>query len=690
MADLFNIASTSANTFKKAIEVTAHNVANSTTPGYTRQVATIEASAGEANGASGVGGGSKVVSVTRQWNQAIQEQLVFANSLKNRYEEQLGLSKQIEGIVASNDEGIQEFMQRFYDSAQNLSNDPTSDTNRRMLLDETGNMQTHLRNLSEVLKEANDQANLMVRDMVEEVNIRLDSINTINKEVERAIKNSGQAPNDLLDKREQAILELGEFVDVKAYYQDNGIIDIYTGSGKLPLISSNTLTRLESGAGEFPAENRREIYMSVGGTRTQVSEFFNSGKLAGLLDYRDKVLDTSQNELGVAINGMVAGTNWQHYQGWDANGQPGGDYFKPLSSNPMSAAENIFTNEQLLTVSFNPNPNGTTVPYSNAAGGQPATYADKQTEFNNALDELGKLQPREYRVEVMDTGNLRFYDARTSEELSSLVKDSTGAATGANQTGVTTATGIYYLDGLEFDLSALTPTTTYAEDEFLFRPHKAVIDEMELNIKDTDDVATRGQTSRYYTAAEDTDNDGLVSFAEFSANRGTPGALTTAQIDAFFAAGVGSRIDINSDGAISQEEFETARHVEMINASEPTAGGLGDNVNIANIANLETRKLLFSEMDSSGNIIGEPKESVFGGYSRMASHLGMFVRGTEIQLDSQIAVYDQAKMRREEESGVNLDEEAANLMRFQQAYQASAQLITSTKQIFDTLIRIMG
>ncbi|MBD3822702.1 MAG: flagellar hook-associated protein FlgK, partial [Thiotrichales bacterium] len=112
----------------------------------------------------------------------------------------------------------------------------------------------------------------------------------------------------------------------------------------------------------------------------------------------------------------------------------------------------------------------------------------------------------------------------------------------------------------------------------------------------------------------------------------------------------------------------------------PTAAAIGDNTNIANLASLSDKKLLFN--DASGN----PAQTLLGGYSLMSTHVGAYVQATQTQSVAQTNVYKQISDRRESMSGVSLDEEAANLIKFQQAYQASAQIIQASRTLFDTLI----
>lgn len=606
MADMLGIGSLASMAYKKAIEVTSQNVANVGVEGYHRQRAELETNA--------LGGGVRVSTVSRVYSDYVQNQLISSNSTFERYDQQLKLSKQVEGIVASNDQGIQQFTQRFFDAMQNLSNDPTTNTNRRLLLDETGNMESYIGNLSNVLKETQAETNNQIKDTVTGINQQLEVIHSINNQVERALATGSQPPNDLLDKREKAIKDLSTYIDIKPYRQANGRIDIHMANGRLPLISDNTLTRLEAANSEFPDEARTEIYMNIGGNRRIVSDQIQGGQLGGVLDFRKNMLDKAQNELGVTLNGLVASTNWQHYQGWDLNDNAGGDFFTPLSTHALQSNKNTGSEDGTnIKISFNPNyasaePQPPYLPPST----QPSTFGAKETELNNALNEIGKFTAREYELKYRaGTNDFAFYDHQTGQP----ILDSSG-------TPVTVANGTQAnVEGLNFDF-----TTTNAlsnGDTFIVKPHKDILQQFKKVIEDPNAIATRGQ----------------------------------------------SPVDTNNDGSLNDET--------------PSAAAVGDNVNIANLANLAGKKLLYA--DNSGNA----SETLLGGYSKMSVNVGLYVQGTEVQQDAQKSVLTQITDRIETMSGVSLDEEAANLMRFQQSYEAAAQIIQTSQQMFTTMMGVL-
>ena len=617
---MLTIASLSLNTFKKALEVTSHNVANVSTEGYNAQRVIIQSSAPGNAGNNYQGSGAMVGGIERVYSEALQTQLYSSQSLKERYETQLSLSTQIEGIVASNDEGIQEFLNRYFSSLQALSDNPTSTTNRQQVLDEASSLESHINNLTSVLADTNYQTNNQVSDIVVEVNNRLKSIQEMNTQIDNVLKNTQNTPNDLLDQRDQAILEISQYMDIKTYYHDNGSVDIYAGNGQIPLLSSNSIMQLEASRSEFQDENRTEIYAYIGDQKQLISDKIVGGELGGILDFRDNMLGKAQNDLGLTLNGIVASMNWQHYQGYDMDGQPGGDIFAPLATSPIDSVENtgaVYGED--ISVSFNPNFGVSEPPYtSNVSGAtpptnlddQPQTYGEKLGYLDTANKEVGNFQPREYMLMYnQGTDSFDFFDYTTKQAVVDGSGNPIAVARGSSAN----------VEGLYFDFTGVTNVPA-DEDSFLVKPHKQILEDFTKVISEQGELATRGQ----------------------------------------------SPIDSNSDGSLDDEP--------------PAAAAIGDNVNIANMASLQSAKLLFSGVD------GKATESLLGGYSKMAVNVGMYVRGTDIQYTAQSNVHDVMVAQRESYSGVSLDEEAANLVRYQQAYEASAQIVATVQELFRTLL----
>jgi len=579
MADMLTIALSANKTFQRALDVTSHNVANVNTEGYNRQRAEIVSNSPQIVGATFGGGGSRVETIERIYADYVWRQQLQATSLTQRYESALSSAKEVEGIIAANDNGVQQFLQRFFDSLQNLSNEPLSSVSRQMVLDEATNLESHIQNITAFLTDNQSQTNAQIRSLVDEVNQQLDVIQRANEAVFKARTNGTFPPNDLLDKRDQAVMELGKLLDVRVFEQKNGYLDIYVGNGRLPLLSDNTRTQFSAERSPYLNEDRIEIYMTIGDQKRIVSDLISGGQLGGLLDFRKNMLDPAQQELGLMLAGLTASMNNQHRQGWDLGGTPGGDLFQPLDTTALGHRDNTGAEDGSGIRVTNNIPDYTSPPVS---------LTPAQVE-----QQLAEMVPRSYKLK-WDGSQFQVYDAATGQNLGT-VADGTKTV----------------FEGLVFDTTGTG--TKNPGDSYIIHPYQDMMAQFHKAITDPNALATRGE-------------------------------------------------DPNAPG---------------------TPAPPGDNTNIANLANLANKELLYKDAG------GQPSETLLGGYSRMASHVGLYTHGTQINLDSQQQVLKQVTDRMQSISGVNLDEEAANMMRFQQAYQASAQIIQISNKLFDTLIGVI-
>ena len=350
------------------------------------------------------------------------------------------------------------------------------------------------------------------------------------------------------------------------------------------------------------------------------------------------------------------------------------DFFQTLSVNAIARVDNptgSVNDGSDITVSFveppEPNTAGTTA---------------------GVFDQIAQFQPRDYRLEY-DAANSEFvvFDNVTNERLT---------ATGS---GVVPGGGPVVIDGLQFEIAA--PAVPYEEgDQFLVKPHQAMLESFKTVLTDPNQIATRAAVGDATAAAGNTGTETGDNLLITKAVPSPPNAATDYQLvydsaaDAFnVERPAGTVIGIVPRGGQATIEgwlFDTTKvdagtvnNGDTFTYNDPQILAEGDNTNAANLANLASRPLLYADAS------GAPSETILGGYSRMASNVGLYTYGVQINLDAQQSVLDQVIQRRESYSGVNLDEEAANLMRYQQAYQAAAQIIQVSNTLFDTLIGVM-
>jgi flagellar hook-associated protein 1 FlgK len=403
------------------------------------------------------------------------------------------------------------------------------------------------------------------------------------------------------------------------------------------------------------------VVLRLGNRDVNIAESISGGRLGGVLDFRRNMLDDAMNDLGMTLNGLVASSNWQHYQGYDLNGNVGREIFSELEANVMADRDNVRDGTS-IRVSFNPLDSGVAnkPPYDPV---EPATYAEKNGQLQTAFDAIGQFKAQNYEIRVVE-GEYEFFGQPSGERITPKVDPGNP--------------NIFQIDGLQFDLSGHTKIDG---DRFMVKPHRDILDQLEKNITNAEDLATRGQSAipsfpdlkdRLGVTTNDLDNTDPANTIN--------GVTLEDRFDQLFGAGSFATVDDDGDNIIDRDEYEGVVGPGIDTTAVPKPAGEGDNTNIANLASFQSKKLLFSDER------GEASESLLGGYSAMSANVGMYVRGTEIQMTAQENTFDQIEKRRESMSGVNLDEEAANLMKYQQAYQASAQIIQTSQTLFQSLL----
>ncbi|MEQ8660416.1 MAG: flagellar hook-associated protein FlgK, partial [Gammaproteobacteria bacterium] len=330
---------------QQGLATTGHNIANVNTPGFSRQRVTFETRTPQFVGYGFVGKGTDVQSITRLANQFLVDQLRNASAnearaakleeLIGRIDQQLGT-----GLVAGG-------MQNFFNAVADANDDPSLMATRQVLIESARSMVARFAEqegeLNGVARSVNDQ----VRGTVTRINGLTDSIARLNLDIARgAGLASGEPPNDLLDRRDQLLVELSELVGVQTQARGDGMVNVLLGNGQLVVTgsTSSTLTTI----GNPLDASRVEVAYDVGGTPSPITETLSGGELGALLDFRDGTLEPARSAIGRLATSIAITANEQHRRGMDLNGALGGDLFTlppPVVSAPG-------TNTGAITVAF--------------------------------------------------------------------------------------------------------------------------------------------------------------------------------------------------------------------------------------------------------------------------------------------------------------------------------------------------
>lgn len=640
---LLGTAASGLQAFQRSISVAGNNISNANTEGYSRQRVELGTRPANFNGQGFIGTGVQVESVSRLFDQFTVDRLRDTTSTSAQYDTLFQYSSRIANLLGDSDAGLSAGLETFFRSVQDMADNPSSIPTRQLVLSEAGSLVGRIQNLSQQLDSMRSEISGGLGTVVNEINSLSTAIAETNRNIlDARSQGAGQTPNDLLDRRDTLINQLSELVSVRTFEQDDGSLNVFVGSGQ-SLVTGFLSSPLQVTQNGFDAR-RSEISIVSGGVTAEITSNLTGGKLGALLDFRDQALNTAENALGRIAVTFTTGFNRQQNMGMDLDGEMGVDMF---SVNQPAVAGHL-------------NNTGT---------------ASVVANFDTA--NIQDLTTNDY---------ILAYDG-ASWNLSRASDGQPVAMTGAG-----TVASPFNADGLEFVVSGAPA----AGDRFEIKPTRGGSSSLSLLVSDPGDIAAAAPV----TVSEASNANGMPI------NSGDA-ALQLQAIDGTFtplAAGITFTYDAGTqqfnyagdasgsfayDPAVDSGSTFTVAGISFTVTGAPANGdsfvaaantnGSGDNINALLLAGLQVSNTM-----ENGNT------SFQGAYGQLISDLGARTRSAEITSQAQAALKSQAQESRDALSGVNLDEEAADLIRFQQAYSAIAQVISVAESTFQTLLAAVG
>ncbi|MDQ2068486.1 flagellar hook-associated protein FlgK [Natronospira bacteriovora] len=608
---------------QRGLTTTGHNIANANTDGYNRQRVEQGTRPPQASGAGFQGQGTQVTDIRRMYDTFLAEQLRNSGNAFEKLDTFHSLARRVDDLMADSDAGLTPSMQRFFNAMQEVADDPASIPARQVLLSEAEALTSRFDNLNNRLSDIESEINGLIRDSVKQINGLTEAIARLNEEISRVRGQGRGEPNDLLDQRDHKIQQLSEIVNIDTQMQDDGSINVFLGNGPT-LVLGNESRNLEARQNPFDP-SRQEVAVAGSAPTGNVSSAISGGKLGGVLAFRDEVLDSTRNGLGRLARGITENVNAVHREGLDLNGAFGGDFFAV--------------------------PDPQVSPRVNNTGG---------AELSAEVIDTGALTQADYRLRF-DGGTWTINRLDTGEAITPSGDGSAG-------------------DPFVFDgLSVVVDGAPDDGDEFIVRPNRDVIGRFDTVISNPREVAAAAPI----IGSASTDNLGTatISLGEV-VDIDDPDLMEPVTIE-FIDANT-FEIDGNSFAYTSGEAIEYNGWRVTITGSveagdtfsvDPNIGGTGDNRNARRLADLVDARVLDGGTTSFQDALGE-----------IIADVGSVTAQAESNRDAQKVLRNQAMESMEAVSGVNLDEEAANLLKYQQAFQASAQAVRVADTIFQTLI----
>lgn len=625
MADMLRTGLSGLLAFQRALDTTSHNISNVGTDGYSRQRVEIGTRPAQPYGNGWLGLGASVQTTARVYDEFIAGQSRTTASSFQHLDVYASNAERLNNLLGASTNGLSATLQNFINAFQGVANSPASIPARQVLLSEAGTLQQRLQYFDSRINEMGAEVNARLTGEINEINAIAQGIARLNQEISVGFaRTGGQPPNDLLDQRDRLLNQLSEKVSVNAVKQDSGTVNVFMGNGQ-PLVLGTIASQLTTVQDSFDP-SRLGVALQTQGGVIDITRNISGGVVGGMLDFRREQLDPARNALGrigVALTEIV---NGQHREGIDLSGALGGNLFS------VGAVETL---ESTL--------NGGT-------GTVSVTRAN-----------IGGLTGNDYILEFTSGG----WALRNSL---------TGAA--VTMTGTGTAADPFVADGLEIEVGG----SANVGDEFLIRPTSAALEDMQVLIADPSRIAAAAPIRSGVNPANL--GTGSISAGEVldAANAQLRSPVTieflTANTYSINGAGsfpytAGGNIDVNG----WRVQISGAPGVGDEFTVGDNSSGSGDNRNALLLADALGRPALNNGTTSLSSAVGQ----LVGG-------IGVTTRQAQVNRDAQGVVHQENLAKMDSVSGVNLDEEAANLLRFQQAYQAAAQLIRVADTLFQTIL----
>lgn len=354
---LLNIGVSGLLANQAALRTVGHNISNADSPGYTRQSVEQAPNTPQFTGAGYQGSGVEVEGVRRIVDEFAVSQLRLDSSVFQELKTFSNNIEQIDSLLADVTTGLAPGIQNFFGSLHAAADDPTSVPVRQLVISEAEGLVQRFSTVQSRLEQHNNTLNQQLDTVASEVSNLARGIADLNNNIVAASgRGQSSAPNDLLDKRDELLRQLSGLVSVNVVSKAQNAVDVFIGSGQ-GLVVGDSASELRAVPGETDPF-RKDLAFVNGDTQQTVTQLITGGRLGGILDFRDQILDQTINSVGRVALTISDSINEQHALGLDLDGLFGGLFFADINSGENSRArifadkDNRSGNETQLNVTI--------------------------------------------------------------------------------------------------------------------------------------------------------------------------------------------------------------------------------------------------------------------------------------------------------------------------------------------------
>lgn len=647
--NLLNIGVSGLNAAQFGLSVTGNNIANAATPGYNRQTAVFSQMSSQPTAQGALGRGVDVDAIQRVYDQFLTAQVNQAQTSYSQFNTYYQQVSQINDMLSDGTSGLSPALQTFFQGVQTAAGNASDASARQTLIANAQGLASVFQSLGGTLDTLRQGVNDQIGSVISSINSDAQQLAQLNQQIAAsASANGGQPPNDLLDKRDQVVADLNQWVRTTVVKSDDGSYNVFVGNGQ-SLVAGQQSFALKAIASASDPSRMTVGYSGPGGAVVTLPEnSIDGGALGGLLQFRSQTLDPAQNALGRIAVVLADSFNQQHALGIDQNGAPGGAFF--------------------------------TTPVPSVIG---ATGNSANAQVNASITDASQLTTSDYQLSFDGT-------QYTLKRLS-------------DGTSTTYATGALPItrDGVTFDVPA--GHALQAGDSFLIEPTRNGASHFDVAISDPSKVALAApilaQASTGNTGSGKIDN-GAVDASYLAdpltgpVNIAYQGGQLTLPASAFPLTVTVGGVTTTYDTA-TPVPYDPAKGTATlsfggvtVNLSGQPADGDTFTVGPNTGAMTDNRNGLLLAGLQNQNTVAGGTTTYAGAFGQLTAQIGASTTQSKSSAAAQNSLLTQAQKDQQSVSGVNLDEEATNLIRYQQMYQANSKVIQTAAQLFDAILNI--
>ncbi|RZL00274.1 MAG: flagellar hook-associated protein FlgK [Rubrivivax sp.] len=630
------------------LDTIAHNISNASTEGYSRQDVQLSTENGRYTGAGFYGRGVKVDTVTRASDSLLARD--YNNNLSIASADQTRLDKltQLEKVLSTGESGIGYAAGQMLNAFVDVANQPQDLSARQVVLSRATELASRMSTAGTQLNDLQSGTLADMKTTVTEINSIASRIADMNQKI-ASVTGLGHDPNDLLDQRDLLIKQLSEKIQVSTVPADDGSVSVFIGGGQ-QLVLSNQASTLGVQTDPFDATQGRITIGQGNNQHTLDESLLTGGTLAGLLKVQNEDIPAARNLLGQMASALSWRVNQQQSFGLDLG-------------TPATAGAPLFD------------------------VGEPQVLPSKRNTSSTTTPPVS--------ISVVDGRELQASDYSLMENPAA---PGTYKLTRLSDNTVTTVADGDVVDGMKINIDA---AAIASGDKFVLRP----VGEAALSMKRVLDKPAGLAAGSPVNGTLGTANTGTASVASVSivATPTTPYTSVTVAFTAAATTGAGKQYEIRDAGGgvlatgtwvagqpIAYNGFElklngVPKDGDAITVA-PTAYPASNNGNALSLLALRDEDIVGRVNQGNGNTA--PGATITNAYSQVIGSVGVRVQDakTSATISSTLAANSQELLTNK--TGVNLDEEAARLIQFQQGYQAAAKILQVAQSVFDTLLSI--